>query len=258
MSQPLRFNAIRLGAVACIAFVGACDGGVITEPVSSNLPSAAIVSSSDAVEVQNFKVCKVGTDADFTFTVNDGAATAFSLAAGECASIHQYAGWPPDQVSVTELAQAGVQLDSIILTRKLGGGPISITTTKLTGTNTASGQIEFEEGWVATFYNSPIEVGEGCTPGYWKNHLESWPVDPDMGFDATFGVDLFSPDITLEMAVNRRGGQENKLARHGTAAYLSAQAGINYPYTVAEVINFVQHGLSEELVEANELGCPLN
>ncbi|MDH5515768.1 MAG: hypothetical protein OEY45_11480 [Gammaproteobacteria bacterium] len=103
--------------------------------------------------------------------------------------------------------------------------------------------------------------GEGCTPGYWKNHLEDWPAtgySPGDDFDTTFGVDLFSPDITLEAAVNAKGGGVKKLARHGTAALLSAaHPDVGYPFTEAEVIALVQAGDVDPLVAANELGCEI-
>lgn len=103
--------------------------------------------------------------------------------------------------------------------------------------------------------------GEGCTPGYWKNHLEDWAATgfaPGDDFDATFGVDLFNPNITLEQAVNLGGGGVNRLARHGTAALLSAAHGdVDYPYSVAEVIAFVQAGDADALEAANELGCDI-
>lgn len=242
-----------------LAFLAACDTGLPTDTSQAFSPFAAILSSNNTVEPQHFKVCKVGTSADFTFTINQGASTGFSLAAGECLSIHQNGGWPPDTVTVTETAQAGVQLDSIVLGHYLGGGPVLVTSTTLTGTSTASGRIEFEEGYVATFYNRVIETpgGEGCTPGYWKNHLSNWPVSPNLDFDATFGVSLFSPNITLGTAITLGGGGVNKLARHGTAAYLNSFA-VNSPYTTAQVIAYVQAGNADVLAAANELGCPLN
>jgi cysteine-rich repeat protein len=101
--------------------------------------------------------------------------------------------------------------------------------------------------------------GEGCTPGYWRNHLEDWPptgLAPADDFDTTFGVDLFTPDINLEEAVNAKGGSENKLARHGTAALLSClHPDVDYPIPCTEVISLVQAGDVDLLVESNELGC---
>jgi hypothetical protein len=107
----------------------------------------------------------------------------------------------------------------------------------------------------------PPPGGEGCTPGYWKNHLEDWPptgFSTGDDFDSTFGVDLFDPDITLGVAIKAKGGGVNKLARHGTAGLLSAaHPDVNYPISVAEVIALVQAGDADSLVEANELGCDI-
>ena len=104
------------------------------------------------------------------------------------------------------------------------------------------------------------EGDEGCTPGYWKNHLLDWVgYAPGDDFDTVFGVDLFDPDINLEAALNTGGGGVNKLARHGTAALLNAaHPDLNYPLTVDEVIAAVQAGDSGMLAEYNELGCPLS
>jgi hypothetical protein len=115
--------------------------------------------------------------------------------------------------------------------------------------------------------------GEGCTPGFWKNHMgcvkqncpqgnwDAWAAtgySPDDDFDTTFGVDLFDPDITLGDAIWAKGGGVNKLARHGTAALLSsAHPGVDYELSIAEVIIAVQNGDSELLVGYNESGCPL-
>ena len=103
--------------------------------------------------------------------------------------------------------------------------------------------------------------GEGCTPGYWRNHFEDWAAagySPDDDFDTIFGVDFFSPDVTLGEAVKLGGGGVKKVARHGVAALLSAShPEVDYPYSVAEVIAFVQSGDAEPLVFANELGCDI-
>ncbi len=100
---------------------------------------------------------------------------------------------------------------------------------------------------------------QGCTPGFWKNHLDLWVgVSPGDDFDATFGVDLFNPDITLGQAIRLGGGGVKKLARHGTAALVSAlKPGVAYPLTAAQVIAAVQAGDSETLAGFNELGCPI-
>ena len=102
--------------------------------------------------------------------------------------------------------------------------------------------------------------GDGCTPGYWKNHLCSWPdgYNPTDDFDSTFGVHLFDPDITLCEALRMGGGGDNRLARHGTAAILNAaHQDAGYPLSVQQVIALVQAGNADALENNNELGCPL-
>jgi hypothetical protein len=104
--------------------------------------------------------------------------------------------------------------------------------------------------------------GEGCTPGYWRNHSSAWaPTSYSVvdDFDTTFGVDLFDIDITLEQAVNMQGGGVERLARHGTAALLNAShPDVDYSLTVAQVIIFVKDGDAHRLVEFNEAACPLD
>jgi hypothetical protein len=129
-------------------------------------------------------------------------------------------------------------------------------------------------GHTVTFENQiVVNTGDqGCTPGYWKQpqHLDSWVgYSTGADFDATFGVNFFSPDLTLLQALWQGGGGAAALGRHAVAALLNtANAGVAYPYTTAQVLDIVQGdgaylGLNltqrKILLEAaNELGCPLN
>jgi hypothetical protein len=112
---------------------------------------------------------------------------------------------------------------------------------------------------LGVMFVSPACAGEDVySPGYWKNHLEAWSptgYDPSDDFDATFGVDLFDPDITLEEALRARGGGVKKLARHGTAALLNAACpGGEFHLSEAQVIALVQAGDADALASFNELG----
>jgi hypothetical protein len=113
---------------------------------------------------------------------------------------------------------------------------------------------------------------EACTPGFWRNHTDLWaaPYTPAYLFFTAFaGITNqrgFANDYTLGEAINQGGGQFNRVARHGTAALLSAASGdVAYPYTVPEVIAIVEaafntgnHSLVDELAAANEeFDCPL-
>ena len=112
--------------------------------------------------------------------------------------------------------------------------------------------------------------GEGCTPGYWKNHVDSWVgYTTGQDFDTVFEVDLFDPDITLLAALKAKGGGFNALARHAVAALLNAKADMNYEYSETEVIGMVKgaaasgepgepEATKDDFAIQNELGCPLD
>lgn len=118
-------------------------------------------------------------------------------------------------------------------------------------------------GYQDTLIEVKLEVlgNEGGTPGFWKNHLGAWAAtgySPSDKFDAIFGPGLFDPNLTLLQAINAKGGHFNRLARHAVAALLDAShPGIEYTYTVAQVIALVQAGDADALEMANELPCPL-
>jgi hypothetical protein len=113
------------------------------------------------------------------------------------------------------------------------------------------------------------QPGQGCTPGYWKNHLDRWPLTPQDSFKQVFGLES-TPGIpgnpSLKKVIRLGGGKTKKLARHGVAALLNATTpAVNYPYTPDQVIQMVQSGMTSKgepeatmLEQANELGCPLN
>jgi hypothetical protein len=111
--------------------------------------------------------------------------------------------------------------------------------------------------------------GEGCTPGFWKNHPEEWPAqyDPTDRFSDVFGVTIAGDeDLTLRQALNLGGGDENALARAAVAALLNAASDeVNYEFTVEEVIAKVQNAIESGNIEAvknqfdreNNRGCPI-
>jgi hypothetical protein len=108
-------------------------------------------------------------------------------------------------------------------------------------------------------------TGQGCTPGYWRQpqHLDDWVptgyAPGDYFENAFLWPGYFSPTYTLFQAIWAQGGGLDRLARHGTAALLSAASPfVDYPYTVAEVIAMVHSGTIDPLAQANELGCPLH
>ncbi|MGQ0714522.1 MAG: hypothetical protein ACT4PJ_12445 [Gemmatimonadaceae bacterium] len=173
-------------------------------------------------------------------------------------------------VTVTEVdLSPGLQVDSVRIVAVDGSrlgvqpGPSgTITTTFHVG-----GALKFFNGEIPP---PPPPAGEGCTPGFWKNSVGSWPptgFSPNQNFDVVFGVSAFNPDITLLQALNLGGGGLNALARHAVAALLnSSHPEINYGMSAAGVISSVQAALNGGDIEGtkntfdtlNNQGCGLS
>lgn len=127
----------------------------------------------------------------------------------------------------------------------------------------------------------PPPGGEGCTPGYWKNHEDSWPptgYSTGQTVQSVFSQASNYPTLasaTLHQALSFNGGSTlegaaGNLLRAAVAALLdSAHPGVDYPRTTAAVISDVNAalasldrdtmlGLASALDRDNNLGCPLN
>jgi len=121
---------------------------------------------------------------------------------------------------------------------------------------------------------------DGCTPGYWKNHVESWT---GTGYSPTqTAASVFSGatayglgSTTLLVTLDGGGGKGNVgaakiLLRAATAAALNAAStGVDYPRTTTQVISAVNAALASndratildlaaDLDADNNLGCTLS
>jgi hypothetical protein len=131
------------------------------------------------------------------------------------------------------------------------------------------------------YFGQSPPAGQGCTPGYWKNHTDSWPptgylpsqkvksvfdqaaIYSSLGNDTLLGALAFQGGSTLE-------GAAGNLLRASVAALLdSAHPNVNYPLSPASVIADVNAALASRnrdtmlslasaLDRDNNLGCPLN
>jgi hypothetical protein len=119
---------------------------------------------------------------------------------------------------------------------------------------------------------------EGCTPGYWKNHPESWPegLSPDDYVCGVFTVPEtygLCEDKLMD-ALKYGGGPGDMgaakiLLRTAVAALLNAKnKDVGYPMPASEFKPMVNQALKSEsrammldlkdmLDEFNNLGCPL-
>ena len=125
----------------------------------------------------------------------------------------------------------------------------------------------------------PPPGGEGCTPGYWKNHLDSWAAtgfSPSQTLSSVFsgGLNGLASDSLLT-ALRYHGGSsivaaKQILLRTAVAALLNAgHPDVDYDQSVAAVIAAVNAALASndrdtilalaaELDESNNAGCDLN
>jgi hypothetical protein len=266
--------------------VAACAESV-THPVSPGPDAFANITTPPP---ERSIVCKVGPPGDYGFTASrsqtgittDGwsgtllVSNPFVVAAGQC--VEFFVGGPTsDQVWVSEVSlPAGTSIEKIVV--QYHGGDCATDAkycpVEYTGVNQVVVVLNYAAGYTITFYNKgdepppPPPGGEGCTPGFWRNHFGDWVgYSPSDDFDAVFGTDAFSPDVNLGSAINLGGGGKNNLARHGTAALLgAAHPNVDYGMTPAQVISAVQAAmnsgnyepLASELGALNEQGCTID
>ncbi len=136
--------------------------------------------------------------------------------------------------------------------------------------------------WVLAALRVPVTPGQqGCTPGYWKNHLSAWTatgLSPTalVGNTVTVPANLSTlSGATLREALAFGGGSgvlgaARILLRAGVAAMLNAShPSVDYPTTRFQVRDAINAALtsndrSRMLARAaaldadNNLGCPLN
>jgi hypothetical protein len=124
---------------------------------------------------------------------------------------------------------------------------------------------------------------EGCTPGYWKNHLSAWddagqqsPYSPSQTVESVWDEASRFPNLaddTLLEALNYGGGpglegMARILLRQAVAALLNANVdSVDYPYWQNSVINQTNEALQEsrgametlknKWESGNQMGCPL-
>src|SRR5215216_6077860 len=87
----------------------------------------------------------------------------------------------------------------------------------------------------------PPPGGEGCTPGFWKNHPEAWAgtgYSPTTTLGSVFaGLPPAYASLTFAQALDLGGGGLDALLRQAVAALLNASSpDVDYPLTAAEVI----------------------
>ena len=148
-----------------------------------------------------------------------------------------------------------------------------------TGTGACGQQVSDDDP--VHYFGTTTGGSQGCTPGYWKNHEDSWPAtsfSTSQKVQSVFGqASLYSGlgNATLLQALSFNGGSDlngaaGNLLRAATAGLLNtSHPGVDYPSLTAQLISDVNAALASmdrdtilALASAidrdNNLGCPLN
>ena len=130
-------------------------------------------------------------------------------------------------------------------------------------------------------YRGNTPGDQGCTPGYWKNHTDSWPAtgySPSQTVSSVFIQVVLYPSLSTARLLDSLSfgggpdlsGAAEILLRAATAALLNAShPNVSYPRPPSTVIADVNGALASQnrdvmlalaaaLDADNNLGCPLN
>jgi hypothetical protein len=173
--------------------------------------------------------------------------------------------WRAGRVAaVTTLAVAGFALAAFASGAVLATG----TTTESTGSTGSTDT-------TSTTSTTPPEGGQGCTPGFWRNHTGAWVgYLPGQTVGSVFAIGGSLGSATLLDALSFGGGStlddaKALLIHHAVAALLNAaNPDVDYAFTTAEIIAWTNDLLASSDRDAilalkdlfdseNNSGCPL-
>jgi hypothetical protein len=232
-------NLFTASALALVAVVAACSESSNNPATTSLGPTMANVGAVGVVDTGEFELCKHGTSGTFNYSVDGGGSQSVTLADGECAVLaaNSNLGAGTHNVSVTEVADAAIVLDSIVPTKNTIFLPGGTRGAPITGTSTYASNYNGDNGVLVEFYNSPAPPPPpgGCTftLGYWKNHLSAWPA-------------AFSPNATFYTSgqtwiqvlnTSPKGNAYYILAHQFIAATLNVANGATAPANIAQTLS---------------------
>ena len=253
------------------AVIGACSDAAPTQP---SRYTGLHLNEIPGIPGKKTVLCKDGASGTFTSSLDPHAlgslavTNPFTVNAGQCVDVYlgRTNALPDDhfdELTITETSAVPISI-------RLEGLDGTQCMVAASGPNFVTVTLNTFNGCIVRFVNEPPPPppGEGCTPGFWKNSVGSWPAGylPNADFDATFGVNLFTSNISLLAALNLGGGGKEALARHAVAALLnSVSDGVDYGMSTAEVIAAVQAAFASGGYESaknqfealNEMGCGL-
>ena len=182
-------------------------------------------------------------------------------------------------------SNAGAECDASNIAITVPAGATQMTVQALSGGPGPSPSTPASFAWSASAVSilgtpppPPPPPSEGCTPGYWKNHTESWPptgYTPSQKLSSVFANTGTLGSNSLLTALGFAGGntldgKKQILLRAAVASLLdAAHPGVDFDLTAAQVIASVNAalasnnkdtiiGLATQLDNANNGLCRLN
>lgn len=299
MSTTRRLGRVAgAGALSTLLLLAACEQSSDT-PTGLQPPEVGF-SSADYVDAGKAWVCQFapdGTVGEYTFSTDGGPGTTFSVTGSAYNDLGPDNSLDPDGASACEevpLGGAVTGLTVTLLTPAIfypdEGGP-SLPNRWFRGpgdfgnfegpTSSPAQTVDGTRGVVYWFkFNPTDEPGfEGCTPGYWKNHPDSWPPTgyaTGQTVGSVFNAGEYGlNDDTLLDALSYGGGPgavggAKILLRAAVAGLLNAShPDTDYTMSAGALISAVNAALASgdrdtmltlaaSIDADNNLGCPLN
>jgi hypothetical protein len=200
--------------------------------------------SAGTLRAHSIQICKTSDPAapvtgSFTFTITETNFTT-SVQAGQCSTPVFLA---PGTYTVTEGATSGTTVTFISAT------PSEALTGSNTGNRTATVLVTETFQTIVTFTNRVRTGTQGCTPGFFKNHLSAFtsPYTPTTEVGTVFSgfaTTGFATETLLDALQGDGGpdlaGAEQILLRAAVAALLNAaNPSVSYALTVSEITSLV-------------------
>lgn len=233
-------GALALALAA--GFIIACgDTKPLTTGPASAGPNLVVGGTPGQPDTGEVELCKHGTTASFSYTVDGGSATVVNLDDGQCVILGDTPtlGTGNHSIVITEVADAAVILDSIVVSTNTVNNPTPVRGAPILGTSTYTAVFNGDRGVLVEYYNRaappPPPPGNGCTftQGYWKNHTNVWP--SPYSPSATF----YTSGTTWLGVLNTpaRGNAYYILGYQFIAATLNSANGASLPANVQSALN---------------------
>ena len=243
---PKLLAARTVSSVGMVLTLTACAGGG-SQSLTSPTPISANALAAHASGVEQLP------NPTITANVSVCGQVTLSWSNVPTASGHTAQTW---HVQIKDSADLVIFNDAnytfMTLTQALAPG----TYTARVSAKTTTARVQ-NSGFVTVQFTVAACSAQACSPGFWRQeqHFVNWPNPPAPSdlFKSVFGRTITvdqpgtAPEITdptLQEATQASGGGVNRIARIGTAAYLSAvHPGVNYPFTASQVIAAVQQAI---------------